>query len=361
MRSHLPTSRPRRPQLAAALAAALAVLPALLGAPAAAATGYEADFDYAGQGADWYGRPAGRDARHDFPRPLLDAYLNGDDFGAGYDAAFDALRLGPALGRTTQMHTEYAFRYGEDPLCADGLDNDGDFLADHPNDPGCVSPADTDERERGGPACDDTLDNDGDSLADYPDDPGCSSAGDLDEREAGGAACDDGFDNDKDELADYPGDPGCRTPFDLDERDPLAAACDDGADNDNDGFLDYPDDPGCTGPADASEDEMVVLGIGGGILLWNDLSGAAGYDVVRGSLEVLNAAGGDFTAALAECVANDYPEFKVSFEADPKPGNGFWFLVRAVYPKRNGSYDSDDPAQVGSRDSEINASPLTCP
>ena len=48
-------------------------------------------------------------------------------------------------------------------LCSDGLDNDGDGLADHPADPGCAGPYALEEA----PACDDDRDNDGDGLADW--------------------------------------------------------------------------------------------------------------------------------------------------------------------------------------------------
>ncbi len=65
--------------------------------------------------------------------------------------------------------------------CNDGLDNDGDGIADYPNDPGCASPNDTDESDNcpngpGCPACSDGLDNDGDLLIDYPNDPSCGTA-----------------------------------------------------------------------------------------------------------------------------------------------------------------------------------------
>jgi hypothetical protein len=49
------------------------------------------------------------------------------------------------------------------PACADGADNDGDSLTDHPNDPGCGSANGTLEN----PQCDDGLDNDGDGARDW--------------------------------------------------------------------------------------------------------------------------------------------------------------------------------------------------
>jgi hypothetical protein len=64
--------------------------------------------------------------------------------------------------------------------CNDGLDNDGDGVADYPTDPGCSSPSDPDETDEcpgpNCPACSDGQDNDGDGLIDYPEDPGCAAA-----------------------------------------------------------------------------------------------------------------------------------------------------------------------------------------
>ncbi len=66
--------------------------------------------------------------------------------------------------------------------CGDGVDNDGDGVADFPNDPGCSSVSDNDETDTcpgvgpGCPQCSDGVDNDGDLLIDYPDDPSCATA-----------------------------------------------------------------------------------------------------------------------------------------------------------------------------------------
>lgn len=59
------------------------------------------------------------------------------------------------------------------PACSDGMDNDGDYAVDYPDDPGCTSPSDT--SERGTVECDDGIDNDGDTHIDYPNDEDCSS------------------------------------------------------------------------------------------------------------------------------------------------------------------------------------------
>jgi hypothetical protein len=70
--------------------------------------------------------------------------------------------------------------------CNDGLDNDGDGIADFPNDPGCTASSDTDESDScpsgaDCPACSDGIDDDGDGLIDYPDDTACSSASSVSE------------------------------------------------------------------------------------------------------------------------------------------------------------------------------------
>jgi RTX calcium-binding nonapeptide repeat (4 copies) len=60
--------------------------------------------------------------------------------------------------------------------CDNGVDDDGDGLADHPEDPGCAHPADPTEDRTDDPNCNDGIDNDGDGSVDYPEDfYGCFS------------------------------------------------------------------------------------------------------------------------------------------------------------------------------------------
>jgi hypothetical protein len=92
----------------------------------------------------------------------------------------------------------------------------------------------------GSPACGDGLDNDGDGLIDHPDDPGCDDSDDASESSPL-LVCDDGLDNDGDNLIDFPADSGCTDVLDLSEE----MDCSDGLDNDSDGLIDYPDDPNC--------------------------------------------------------------------------------------------------------------------
>jgi hypothetical protein len=113
--------------------------------------------------------------------------------------------------------------------CQNGEDDDGDGVADYPDDPGCESELDPAEGDPGTPrACGDGLDNDGDGRIDYDlkrdgivgveDDPGCESAADDDERNVVLPACSDGVDNDADGLTDFPVDPGCTSRNDLSEQ-----------------------------------------------------------------------------------------------------------------------------------------------
>lgn len=66
--------------------------------------------------------------------------------------------------------------------CADGADNDGDGRSDYPQDPGCTSADDDDERDP--PQCADGIDNDADGLVDFPEGTGCDTATDNDEMNA---------------------------------------------------------------------------------------------------------------------------------------------------------------------------------
>jgi hypothetical protein len=77
------------------------------------------------------------------------------------------------------------------PACSDGLDNDGDWAADYPDDPGCASAADESENTLA-VACDDRLDDDGDGLIDFPRDPGCVDSNGILEN----PQCQDGVNND---------------------------------------------------------------------------------------------------------------------------------------------------------------------
>ena len=123
--------------------------------------------------------------------------------------------------------------------CEDGIDNDGDLLVDHPDDPSCFGPEDPDEYAE----CSDGLDNDGDGAIDFPADPGCFAPFSPVED----PACDDGIDNNGDGWIDHPDDPGCFLPLAQTE----GTKCQNGLDDDHDGEIDFPADAGC---ADAEDD-----------------------------------------------------------------------------------------------------------
>ena len=72
-------------------------------------------------------------------------------------------------------------------------------------------------------------------------------------------------------------------------------------------------------------------------LTWTPSLGAVGYDVVSGDLATLRATAGDFAAATDTCEANDVAVASLDV-ADPAPGLGRWFLVRATFVSTNESW-----------------------
>jgi hypothetical protein len=185
----------------------------------------------------------------------------------------------------------------EEPVCFNGLDDDGDGLADYPSDPGCIGKGADDEVDprRAPPPAPTAVDDDEDEAIDYPADAGCASArGDTDEADpaprpgaatastttattspttptipaapppviparpttrGGPSALRTSSDNDRDGLVDFPFDPGCsaaghglrgagpRSPGGVQQR----------IDDDADGRVDFPRDPGCSFAADSDE------------------------------------------------------------------------------------------------------------
>ncbi len=131
--------------------------------------------------------------------------------------------------------------------------------------------------------------------------------------------------------------------------------CGDGLDNDCDGMTDP------SSPMGIVSLQVGELAAGTVRVTWNTFPGPLGYDVVRGSLTVLQSSHGDFSAAIGACLANDTPLASLEDAVVPDPADGFWYLVRAWNCGGNGSYDSGAVAQQGSRDAEIAASAATCP
>lgn len=86
----------------------LCAVPALAGD---SGSGYEQDYDYPGQGDDWYGRRARPRPERDFAPTFLDLVLSGEDFCLGYEKFFDRLDLGAPLFRTNGRSFDYLFRF----------------------------------------------------------------------------------------------------------------------------------------------------------------------------------------------------------------------------------------------------------
>lgn len=93
-------------------------------------------------------------------------------------------------------------------------------------------------------------------------------------------------------------------------------------------------------------------------LTWSNVPLANGYDLVRGDLSMLRGTG-DFAAATETCVVDDAQGTAATDSDDPAPGEGAWFLVRAVGCS-TGTYDATGPSQQASRDAAIQASGNDC-
>jgi hypothetical protein len=132
----------------------------------------------------------------------------------------------------------------------------------------------------------------------------------------------------------------------------VAEVCGDGVDNDCDGIAD-------DATALARTSAMSVTAAGS--ISWSPITGANGYDVVRGSLGILASSHGNFALATAACLGNDLTSTSVSDPAVPATGQGTWYLVRGENCAGPGTFDSGAASQVGSRDAEILASGHACP
>ena len=96
-------------------------------------------------------------------------------------------------------------------------------------------------------------------------------------------------------------------------------------------------------------------------LSWDLFPDTTGYDAVFGSLGVLRASGGDFTAATAGCLASDVASSPITSGPVPPPGEAFWYLVRAYGGVAGTTYDAGDPGQGGYCDAQIDAARDACP
>jgi hypothetical protein len=97
-------------------------------------------------------------------------------------------------------------------------------------------------------------------------------------------------------------------------------------------------------------------------LSWTAVSGATGYDVVKGDLGNLRGSAGNYTTSTASCVVNRVGVTAAQDLEIPAAGEAIWYLIRAVNAcTGHGTYDEGVLSQEGSRDAKIDAAPAACP
>jgi hypothetical protein len=109
------------------------------------------------------------------------------------------------------------------------------------------------------------------------------------------------------------------------------------------------------------ESIRIDLQVGKDQLVWSPVQGVSSYDVVRGDLMLLNASGGDFTLATDVCLSDNLSDLSLDYSDEPGPGEGRWFLVRAVTETGAFTYQTLAGVQGDLRDEEINAASGSCP
>jgi cysteine-rich repeat protein len=152
--------------------------------------------------------------------------------------------------------------------------------------------------------CQNGIDDDGDGLADFPNDPGCADAADFLEISAA-LPCDDGLDNDGDTLVDFPADPGCASPLDPTETSP--------PDSDGDGVADSVDN--CPYEPNPTQSDVGGLGAAppdgiGDACQCGDVNGSGtvtGSDATVLSRAVLNLSPAFSVGGNAACTAAGVP------------------------------------------------------
>ncbi|HZN04772.1 MAG TPA: NosD domain-containing protein, partial [Candidatus Polarisedimenticolia bacterium] len=103
---------------------------------------------------------------------------------------------------------------------------------------------------------------------------------------------------------------------------------------------------------------MLLVGYSG--LEWTVSEGATGYDVIRGDVRLLRDAADGFTSAVRVCLADDQVASQLSYQGIPKPGEAFFFLVRANAGDTVGTFDSGGTGQSAPRDAAIDAATKSC-
>ena len=165
--------------------------------------------------------------------------------------------------------------------------------------------------------CGDGIDNEGDNLADFPADPGCDDPYDNDESNPPIAQCSDGRDNDGDGKIDYPNDPGCYNPLQNLEADdcpagPMCPDCSNTQDDDGDSLIDYPADDGCSSAADNDEWVTNPQACGPGLFVQRLVSrDIVGLLMQSGSSDVAGACGGSLGDEVAYELVVEHPSVVV--------------------------------------------------
>jgi len=96
-------------------------------------------------------------------------------------------------------------------------------------------------------------------------------------------------------------------------------------------------------------------------LAWSAEPGADAYDLVTGRLSSLLATGGDFIAAEITCPADDIgPPATIDTAPAPDPGEGRFYLVRAIQACRVGTYGTAERNENEGRDIEISSAAQSC-
>ena len=94
---------------------------------------------------------------------------------------------------------------------------------------------------------------------------------------------------------------------------------------------------------------------------WTSVPSAIGYDLIRGTLSVLQSAVGDFAVATDECTVNDHAGNSWPDGPVPTTGEAYWYLVRGVIGAIDLSYDTFGQGLAAGRDAGILASGVSCP
>jgi hypothetical protein len=103
-----------------------------------------------------------------------------------------------------------------------------------------------------------------------------------------------------------------------------------------------------------------ALTVTGTRLQWTAVENATGYDVIRGDVRLLRESADGFTAAVRVCLADDLESTQLDYLGVPKPGEAFFFLVRAGTGGIAGTFDSGGAGQSAPRDAAIDGATKSC-